>query len=67
MAADTSALAESLLAEDFDLCEVYERMQPLVAADVFKSLGAALELCPLHFCDLAICEDDGVHGDEVYS
>jgi len=49
-----------------DLTDIYEYLQPLMSPRLFKMLGAALEFCPVHFCDLRICEDDQLHGDEVY-
>jgi hypothetical protein len=52
--------------ENTDLCEIYETLQPVMPTERFIDLGCALELCPLHFCDMQICKDDGIHGDEVY-
>lgn len=59
-------LATVLIREDSDLTEVYEALQPLMAPQLFRSLGLHLDLCPIHLCDIQICKDDGEHGDEVY-
>jgi len=52
---------------EIDSTDIYEALQPYLEPDVFKALGAKLELCPIHYCDFQICVDDQVHGDEVYA
>lgn len=61
-------LADAMHNEDgeTDYIAIYEALKPYLMPDDFKQLGAMLELCPLHFCDIRICADDGLHGDEVY-
>jgi len=61
-------LSKALLDDegDTDHTVVYELLQTLLPADDYRRLGAMLELCPLHHCDIRICADDGIHGDEVY-
>ena len=50
-----------------DHTAVYEALQSILDQRTFKRLGAALELCPVHCCDMQICLDDQVHGYEVYA
>jgi len=58
-------LAEAILGED--ATEVYEQLRPFMEWDEFKELGAMLEFCPIHYCDLQICIDDQVHGEVLQS
>ena len=65
----TGALAEAMLGNDdgeIDHVVIYERLNPLMSERDYRDLGAALELCPIHACDIRICLDDEVHGEEVY-
>jgi hypothetical protein len=61
-------LADALLGQSdgMDTTDVYESLKPFLSGEDFRNLGAALEFCPLHYCDIRICIDDGLHGDEVY-
>jgi len=64
-----ATIADAMLpadGRDFDHTELYEALKPVLSDDQFRDLGAMLELCPLHYCDIRICADDGIHGDEVY-
>lgn len=38
-----------------ELCEL---LQPLLAPTIFVELCARLEICPIHYCDIEICNDD---------
>lgn len=68
--AKVAGLAEAIMPSEggeADRCELYEAVHPFLEPAAFRALGAMLELCPLHYCDIRICADDGLHGDEVYS
>lgn len=60
-------LATALLSEDQDITDIYEALQSLMGPKSHNLLGLKLELCPVHFCDIQICIDDQIHGDEVYN
>ena len=61
-------LADSLFDTegDTDYIGVYEALAPFLSRADHVALGAMLELCPDHYCDIDICRDDGIHGYEVY-
>lgn len=63
------SLADALLegAYSADHTQAYEALATLLQPNDHVELGARLELCPVHFCDIRICLDDEVHGDEVYA
>lgn len=60
-------LASALLDDEGDYISVFHALEPLLTPPAFVALGAALELCPLHYCDIRICLDDREHGEEVYT
>ena len=64
------SLARAILGSGDDLWTdpvlVYERLRPFMKDRDYRDLGAQLELCPIHQCDIRICIDDQVHGEEVY-
>ena len=66
----TSALAVAILGVEGDLFTdpvlLYERLRPFMSDVEYRRLGASLELCPIHQCDIRVCLDDQVHGEEVY-
>lgn len=61
---DMDPLASAILNED--TTDIYQQLEPFISKAEFRDLGAKLEFCPLHYCDIQICIDDQVHGDEVY-
>lgn len=51
----------------YDAVPIYESLEDVLPPPVYRELGAMLELCPTHHCDIQICLDDMVHGNEVYN
>ncbi len=65
--ADTLLGNSSTLPDDrLDMTDIYEALAMFLNDEDFKALGAKIELCPIHFCDIQICLDDEAHGTEVY-
>lgn len=66
---DIHKLAEAILGQgdgEHDLTNIFEALEPFMDKEDYVTLAEGMELCPVHHCDLQICIDDGVHGDEVY-
>lgn len=60
-AADISTLARVILdSDDIDHCELVEALDPVMSRADHLLLCQSLDLCPLHFCDAAICADDEI-------
>jgi len=51
------SLAADLLESEDHLAGL-ERLRPLLTAEAFLDLAAAIEVCPVHICDEQICRDD---------
>jgi hypothetical protein len=51
-------LADALLNGDGDHLATLEPLRTLLAPSVFTELCHAVEVCPVHVCDAAICADD---------
>jgi hypothetical protein len=41
-----------------DHLETFEALRPLLTETAVEALAAAMEVCPVHVCDAAICADD---------
>lgn len=52
------ALAIALLADDSDYLTLFDAIRPLLTIDARDYLADALDICPIHICDIAICLDD---------
>ena len=64
--AHLEALAAAIVADEPDSLDVFEALKPVLSREDFKRLGAMLDYCPIHVCDIQICLDDGIHGNEVF-
>lgn len=59
--AHTDALADALIdppESGIDMLEVLGALKPLLRSHDFDALCGAIEVCPTHLCDAAICADD---------
>ena len=45
---------------EVDMTETFEALRKLLPTHHVTALAARLELCPVHYCDAAICADDDV-------
>lgn len=53
------ALADALCT---DHQQVVALLEPVLPPDVARELAIAWELCPVHFVDVRICEDDATEA-----
>lgn len=58
-------LADLILGGE-DHVSLYTTVKPFLTPTDRVLLAAKTEICPVHDCDIQICLDDEVHGEEVY-